>query len=139
MSFAKSSGTSANAEEIRTLATRGMTPGGAARGMQPLPDTEWAALERDLASLMGEIRAAVERHAASMLAGHERTATPAATRRWIAVLLGRAADMAMEFEPDHIGRRFGELEAAEAADLRAVAERLKGDVERLLARCQGES
>jgi hypothetical protein len=126
------------AEEIRTLATRGMTPGGAARRMQPLPADEWAAIERDLGALLAEVRSAVERHAAPMLAGHERTAAATATRRWVAVLLGRAADLTIEFEPDHIMRRFGDMDAAEADDLRALAGHLKSGVNALLARCQGE-
>src|SRR2546430_2559202 len=80
-------------EEIRPLATRGVTPGGAARRMRPLPAEEWATIERDLQALLEPIRAVVERHASPLLAGHERAGSAAVTRRWVAVLLGRAADL----------------------------------------------
>src|SRR5438552_3293683 len=97
------------AEEIRTLALRGIAPGAAARRLPPLPEEEWAALEPDLQALLDEARAAVARYASPMLEGHERATSRAATRRWIAVLLGRAADLAAELEPDRISRRFGEI------------------------------
>jgi hypothetical protein len=125
-------------EEIRTLATRGATPGGAARRMEPLPREEWSVLERDLEALLADVRAVVERHAGTLLAGHERAASADATRRWVAVLLGRGADLAVEFEPDRIARRFGEMSDAEADELRAVTAEIKDGIDRLLARCQGK-
>jgi hypothetical protein len=124
------------AEEIRTLATRGVTPGGAARRMRPLPAEEWAAIERDLHDLMDGVRAVLERHARPLLEGHERAGSAATTRRWVAVLLGRAADLTTEFEPERVGRRFGELAPGEAADLSALTEQLNAGLERLLARCE---
>jgi hypothetical protein len=127
------------AEEIRTLATRGATPGGAARRMPPLPDAEWVDLERDLHALLSQVRAAVERHAPAMLAEHESPSSTAATRRWVAVLLGRAADLATEFEPERVARRFGAIAAEEADDLGAVAAAIRAEVDRLLSRCRGDS
>jgi hypothetical protein len=123
-------------EEIRTLATRGATPGGAARRLPSLPAAEWAEIEQELDRLLGIARAGIERHAADLLAGHERGASVAATRRWVAVLLGRGADLATEFEPERMSRRFGPMSEREADDLRALTTALKEGVERLLARCQ---
>jgi hypothetical protein len=85
---------------------------------------------------LGIARAGIERHAAELLAGHERGASVAATRRWIAVLLGRGADLATEFEPERMARRFGAMADGEADDLRALTTALNDGVERLLARCQ---
>src|SRR5262245_28559390 len=123
-------------EEIRTLATRGVTPGGAARRMRPLPAEEWAGIERDLHGLLETVRRAVERHAGALLEGHERAGSAAATRRWVAVLLGRGVDLAAEFEPDRITCRFGAMNADETEDLRALKRQLDAGLERLLEQCQ---
>jgi hypothetical protein len=126
-------------EEIRTLATRGATPGGAARRLPTLPAEEWSGIERDLDAVLAIARAGIARHAPELLAGHERGASVVATRRWIALLLGRGTDLATEFEPERMARRFGPIAESETADLRALTTELRDGVGRLLATCQEKS
>jgi hypothetical protein len=52
------------------------------------------------------------------------------------VLLGRGADLAAEFEPERIARRFGEMSEAEATDLGSLTRELNSGLDRLLSRCQ---
>jgi hypothetical protein len=119
------------AEEVRSIAVRGLSPANAAGRMTPLPAPEREKLEAELDALMAEARALVERHAPALLLEHERARAVGHTRSWIDVLLGRMGALVDDLDPERLAKKYGALEAPEIEDLASRLASLRSRLHRL--------
>ena len=104
-------------EEVRAIASRGVSPANSAGLMTPLPPPERARVDAGLDALLAEARAVVAHHAPTLLAEHERPRAVAHTRSWIDALLSRVESLVDDMDPQRISNKYGALSPEEIADL----------------------
>ena len=113
-------------DEIRQAAVAGKSPGGGLLTPlpEPLRDRLVAGLDAIAAGLEEVVRAFVPdgQRAAAEPAG------PAATRMWISILLRTVEELVHDLLPARMSRKYGALEAAEAAQLEARVESVLASV-----------
>lgn len=107
-------------EEIRRLATTGRTPGGAQ--VTPLAEPKRAELLALLERLEQGLGELIRRHVPDYRRPAPRGA--AATRMWLGALMREVEGLLAEAAPGPMGRRYGELPAAEQATLQADVDTL---------------
>jgi hypothetical protein len=105
------------AEEMRGIATRGLSPANAAGQMTPLPEAEWKSLEEELRAVLADAREIVAQHAPALLEEHERPRALTHTRSWIDMVLSRAQGLVDDMDPERLAGKYGAIEAPEAAEI----------------------
>jgi hypothetical protein len=118
-------------EEVRAIASRGVSPTGAAGLMTPLPPPERAQVESGLDRVLAEARSLVAEHAPALLAEHERPRAVTHTRSWIDALLGRVESLVEDMDPHRLSRKYGSLTPEEIADLEPRIAALREQLRRM--------
>jgi len=101
--------------EVRQVAVEGKTPAGARA--TPLPEPERERLLAILDALMSQLRELVEKYVPEWQTASQAAGGLAATKMWVSVLLGTAEGLLEDMLPERMSRRYGAIDAAQAADM----------------------
>jgi len=97
-----------------------------------LPDSERSELTRALDEIIHRVEQVTEQFAPEARSRSRQPLEQTATRMWLKVMLMFIRDQLRELVPETMGRRYGDLDTAEAGALRRQIQRLVDEVDRAL-------